>query len=358
MRFNKLDIPMVTEFDEKDILFKTFAEVSSLITSGRDNSVIFQKILNTALDVLPTTKVHLIFLENHRVIKYTAQLQNQGRKISVEDMPESDGILNWLRRESDPTMRGEKAFSLDLSLLASQCLREEETSSMVISAPLVAKSSVFGILVAINDPEKRQFRDEDLYLLTLMANQAAIAIENYLLYKKLEVESITDGLTGVYNFRFLIRSLKLEMKRANRFKYVFSFLMLDVDNLKDYNDRNGHLAGSRALKAIASVITENCRAIDLVAKYGGDEFAILLPQTDVDGAISMGKRILSAIKRHKFDGVKPGLLTCSIGVAVYPVDARRLDELIEKADKALYRAKGMGKNNIVAYREINAFNPS
>jgi len=349
---------MIKELDEKDVLLKTFAEVTSLITSGRDNSVIFQKILNTALDILPASKVHLIFIENHRVIKYTAMIQNQGRKISIEDIPESEGILNWLQRESRISIERESTLSLDLSLLATECLKEEETNSMVISAPLASRSSVFGILVAINDPSGRQFKEDDLYLLTLMANQAAIAIENYLLYKKLEVESITDGLTGVYNFRFLIRSIKLEIKRANRFKYPFSFLMLDVDNLKDYNDRNGHLAGSRALKAIASVITKNCRAIDLVAKYGGDEFAVLLPHTDIDGAKIMGRRILQSIKRYKFDGITPGLLTCSIGVAAYPKDARRVEELIEKADKALYRAKETGKNSIVAYREINAFNPS
>jgi len=90
----------------------------------------------------------------------------------------------------------------------------------------------------------------------------------------------------------------------------------------------------------------------------GDEFAVLLPHTDIDGAKIMGRRILQSIKRYKFDGITPGLLTCSIGVAAYPKDARRVEELIEKADKALYRAKETGKNSIVAYREINAFNPS
>lgn len=348
---------MIKEVDEKDVLLKTFAEVTSLIISGRDNSVIFQKILNTALDILPANKVHLIFIENHRVIKYTAMVHNQGRKISIEDTPESEGILNWLKRESE-LIEKDNLLSFDLSLLASECLREEETGGMVISAPLSSRSSVFGILVAINDPGRRQFKEDDLHLLTLMANQAAIAIENYLLYKKLEVESITDGLTGVYNFRFLIRSLKLEMKRASRFKQVFSFLMLDVDNLKDYNDKNGHLAGSRALKAIASVITQNCRAVDLVAKYGGDEFAILLPHTNIEGAKVMGRRILQSIKKYKFDGITPGLLTCSIGVAAYPEDCEMVEELIEKADKALYTAKNRGKNNVVAYREIRAFNPT
>lgn len=349
---------MVHTTDEKDILFRTFAEITSLISSGKDNRIIFHKILDSALDLLPTSKVFMIFLENHRIVKYAAEQQDRVRKITVEDMPESTGILNWLRREMESARSAEKVFSLDLSLLANEFLGELDTCSSVISSPLMAKSSLFGIIVAINDQSGRRFTDDDIHLLTLIANQAAIAFENYLLYKKLEVESITDGLTGVYNFRFLIKSIKLEMKRAMRFDQVFSFLMLDVDNLKDYNDKNGHLSGSRALRDIARIIAQNCREIDLVAKYGGDEFALLLPQTGANGAIRLGERILRAIRRYKFDGRTPGLLTSSIGVSVFPEDARGVEELIEKADTALYRAKARGKNSIRCYRELHMLNPS
>ncbi|HUV37871.1 MAG TPA: sensor domain-containing diguanylate cyclase [Patescibacteria group bacterium] len=337
--------------DEKDILFQTFAEITSLISSGKDNRIIFQKILETALDLLPSTRSYLIFLENHRIFKYTAQIQDRGRKVTVEDMPESTGILNWLHREVEELRAPDQVFSLDLSLLAAECIREDDGCGMVISAPLMAKNSLFGILVTLNDQSRRPFNDDDIHLLTIMANQAAIALENYMLYRKLEVESITDGLTGVFNYRFLIRSLRLEIKRAERFTSRFSFLMLDVDNLKEYNDRNGHLSGSRALHDIAKIITSNCREIDLVSKYGGDEFALMLPQTDLTGAVRLGERILRAVRAFKFDGATPGLLTCSIGIAIFPEDARGVEELIDKADTALYRAKSMGKNVIRNYQD-------
>jgi len=337
--------------DEKDILFQTFAEITSLISSGKDNRIIFQKILETALDLLPSTRSYLIFLENHRIFKYTAQIQDRGRKVTVEDMPESTGILNWLHREVEELRAPDQVFSLDLSLLAAECIREDDGCGMVISAPLMAKNSLFGILVTLNDQSRRPFNDDDIHLLTIMANQAAIALENYMLYRKLEVESITDGLTGVFNYRFLIRSLRLEIKRAERFTSRFSFLMLDVDNLKEYNDRNGHLSGSRALHDIAKIITSNCREIDLVSKYGGDEFALMLPQTDLTGAVRLGERILRAVRAFKFDGATPGLLTCSIGIAIFPEDARGVEELIDKADTALYRAKSMGKNAIRNYQD-------
>ena len=342
---------MARTHDEKDILFRTFAEITSLISSGKDNRIIFQKILEIALDLLPSTRSYLIFIENHRIYKYTAQIQDRGRKVTVEDMPESTGILHWLHREVEEFRTADQVLSLDLSLLASECVRGDEGCGMVISAPLMAKNSLFGIIVALNDQSRRQFNDDDIHLLTIMANQAAIALENYMLYKKLEVESITDGLTGVFNYRFLIRSIKLEMKRADRFSYRFSFIMLDVDNLKEYNDRNGHLSGSRALHDIARIITKNCREIDLVAKYGGDEFALLLPQTDLVGAFRLGERILRAVREFKFDHKTAGLLTCSIGISVFPDDAQRVEELIEKADTALYLAKSLGKNVIKCFRD-------
>jgi diguanylate cyclase (GGDEF)-like protein len=186
----------------------------------------------------------------------------------------------------------------------------------------------------------------------MMANQAAIAFENYLLYRKLEMESITDGLTGVYNYRFLIRSLRLEVKRAKRFNSRFAFLMLDVDNLKEYNDRNGHLSGSRALTNIASILHDSSREIDIVAKYGGDEFGILLPGTTGEGAVVYGERVLERVRNYMFDGKTPGLLTCSIGISVYPDDASSVEKIIDRADTALYKAKSDGKNSIRTYSSL------
>ncbi|RJR27719.1 MAG: sensor domain-containing diguanylate cyclase [Candidatus Latescibacterota bacterium] len=349
---------MVRTLDERDLLFKTFTEVASLISSGKDNRIIFQKILDNALTILPSRKVYLILLDNHRIVKYTGQTQERGKKVTVEDLPESAGIVNWLQREYEESKTADNVFSLDLSILANEFLRDEDASSTVISAPLMAKNALFGIILAMNDPLRRRFTEEDIHLLTVMANHAAIAFENYLLYKKLEMESITDGLTGIYNYRFLIRSIHLEIKRASRFGYPFSYLMMDVDNLKEYNDRYGHLSGSRALKDIAGVVTRSCREIDLVAKYGGDEFALLLPQTTLDGALRLGERILEAVREFKFDERREGLLTCSIGAAVYPDDARTVETLIERADAALYAAKSKGKNGILSYGALRGEAPS
>ncbi len=343
---------MSGRIDEKDVLFSTFAEITSLISLGKDNRVIFNKILNIALDLLPARRVYLIYVDDHRIVKYSGEKQDRGRKIIVEDLPESNGILNWLNREVSVPMAGDGVFAIDLSTLATECLEGDDRSSMVISAPLMAKNSLLGVILAIQDQDQQQFTEDDIHLLTMMANQAAIAFENYLLYRKLEMESITDGLTGVFNYRFLIRSLRLEVKRAKRFNSSFSFLMLDVDNLKEYNDKNGHLSGSRALTNIANILAESCREIDIVSKYGGDEFGILLPGTSGEGAIVYGERVLERVREYLFDGKTPGLLTCSIGISVYPEDASSVEKIIDRADTALYKAKSDGKNSIRTYSSL------
>src|SRR5262249_2151275 len=152
----------------------------------------------------------------------------------------------------------------------------------IISAPLVAKRSIHGLLVAIRS-EGGLSAPQDSRLMTLLANQTAIALENPVTSQQLDKKAFTDGLTGVYNYRYLISSLENEVKRARRFKQTFSFVMLDVDNLKMHNDRHGHISGSQVLKEIAAIIKASCREIDFVSKYGGDEFGIGVPQTKLLG---------------------------------------------------------------------------
>ncbi|MBD3178200.1 MAG: diguanylate cyclase [Candidatus Latescibacteria bacterium] len=337
-----------------EILLKTFSEISSLISLGKDRSIIFNEIIKSALNILPAKTVYLIIQEDDKVKKYKGLSRKGGRSVDITDIPNTSGIYNWLRRElTSKKIDTRGIFSLDLSTIAEECCSEREESSAIISAPLMSKSSVFGIIMAINESRDSVFRECDIHYLNTLANQAAIAYENYLLYKKLKYESITDELTGVYNYRFLIRSLKIEIKRVLRFGGFFSFMMVDVDNLKEYNDRNGHLYGSRALKMIGGIIESQCREVDTVAKYGGDEFALILPRTDLNGAKLLGERILKAVYDFEFGEQRRGVLTCSMGVSIFPYHSSDLKELIRRADTALYSAKEEGKNTVRVYREID-----
>jgi diguanylate cyclase (GGDEF)-like protein len=339
----------------RDLLFSTLAEINSLIIAGNDKKIIIERLLDCSLTVLDAERVHLLELGETGIVKYTKSRDKIGApELKIRLIDDTANVRHWVMKEGGQSRQYEKGEELafDLPALTSHYLEDETANRTIISAPLVAKRSMFGLLLAIHRDDGTMYTAEDINLMTVLANHAAIAVENALLYQKLEREAITDGLTSVYNYRFLISSLEAETKRARRFHQSFSFVMLDVDNLKSYNDERGHLSGSQALKEIASLLEENCREIDLVFKYGGDEFGILLPQTAIEGATTVTKRVLRAVQQHRFNDEKPGLLTCSAGISEFPRDGHTVSDLISAADKALYQAKRSGKNTVLTTEDL------
>jgi len=157
--------------------------------------------------------------------------------------------------------------------------------------------------------------------------------------------SVRDSLTGLYNNAHFKELLEVEVKRSERYGHPLSLLMIDIDDFKKWQDKRGHLSGDRALKEIGNLIRSIVRGVDIVARYGGEEFAILMAETPKEMARLAAERVRKAIESLSlFDGRDP--LTVSIGVAEFPRDAREPEELIEKADMALYKAKREGKNRV------------
>jgi diguanylate cyclase (GGDEF)-like protein len=177
---------------------------------------------------------------------------------------------------------------------------------------------------------------------------AAFALDNAMRVQRAEALSVTDDLTQLYNSRYLSQVLRRETKRASRSGRPLSLLFIDLDGFKSINDTHGHLFGSRALVEAASVIRASARETDMVARFGGDEFALLLPDTGSDGAVSVGERIRERIAATHFlegDGLAIRL-TVSVGVATLPDVAASAESLVQAADKAMYRVKEHGKNGI------------
>jgi diguanylate cyclase (GGDEF)-like protein len=184
-----------------------------------------------------------------------------------------------------------------------------------------------------------------------VAGQLSLAIKNARLFQGVEELSITDGLTGLYLLRYFKQRLKEEFFRAERTNSPLSLIILDIDHFKRINDTFGHPIGDTILAYVAERVMSNARKVDLTARYGGDEFVILLPDTSPDEALLLAERLHQTISKD-FVTLPDGTsihLTVSVGVATYPTHAATTDELIKRADEALYWIKSHGRNRIRLY---------
>jgi len=207
--------------------------------------------------------------------------------------------------------------------------------------PLIGQTDCHGFLAAAPAEADEELRAQ----LSHLGRHAGNALENVRLVQELERDAQTDGLTNAYNYRYFMSCLRREMQRVSRSEGSLAVLMVDVDNLKEYNDRFGHLGGSAALKELALLLRRNTRAIDIVAKYGGDEFCVLLPGCNADGARRCATRVLGRVEEHRFENDPQRRLTISTGIAVHPRDgAQDARELLRRADEQLFEAKGAGRN--------------
>ena len=223
----------------------------------------------------------------------------------------------------------------------------------VIAFPLGCRGRRVGALVALDrQPSVRepQMAPSMLRAVRMLLEPASVALDNALLLKRAEALSVTDDLTHLYNSRYLNLVLRRETKRASRSGRPLSLLFIDLDGFKTVNDTHGHLYGSRALVEAAAVIRNSARETDVVARFGGDEFALVLPDTGGEGAFAVGERIRERLAAYRFLAADhlDIHLTASVGVATLPDVAASSEELMQAADKAMYAVKESGKNGIQA----------
>jgi diguanylate cyclase (GGDEF)-like protein len=224
-----------------------------------------------------------------------------------------------------------------------QLLKSEELAVV----PMKAKDKVNGVILADNFITKKPITKDDLRMLIMLANQAGLAIENSQLFEKTVTLSHTDSLTGLWNHGYFQYLLQEETERARATRTPLSLIMLDIDDFKIYNDSLGHQAGDNILKELAAFIKSHSRKMDYACRYGGEEFTVILPQTDKNEAFLIAERLRVDVERHGFthQEILPNKnLTISMGLSSFPDDGTSPAEIIAYSDKSLYTAKHEGKN--------------
>lgn len=215
----------------------------------------------------------------------------------------------------------------------------------VLCLPLLYRGQSIGVIEALN--KGGGFTQVDLDLMQMLVRPLAVSIHTIQMFDQAEHLTVTDDLTKLYNYRYLKRFLDSEVKRCLRYKKKVSLLFIDVDGFKRVNDTFGHLVGSRALSEMGQVLRKLLRETDVIARYGGDEFVVVLPETPLNGALVIAERIRKKIEDYEFIAQDLSIhLTISLGIANCPKHTLTAEGLIKKADAAMYRAKELSKNSI------------
>ncbi len=313
--------------------FYALYEISTIMNSSLQLEKVLQEIIHLVHRVMKFQHCHvllttgpdelLLVASSHAFKRESIQFTRQIRQLLLED---STPFIRERPQDYEPLK---------------EYLNKFPCQSLAL-IPIYFKGKVVGVL-HVDTSHRYRFSQDEITILSLVANQAAIAIENASLYREMEEKLKIDGLTGVYNHRHFQEALHSELERAQRYHYPLSLAMVDVDHFKKFNDRFGHPRGDQVLKELASVLKEQVRGSDLVARYGGEEFAIIIPQTGAEQAIMVVDRIRKLLENRLVNDTR---LTISVGVACYPVDAQQKQELIDKADRALYVAKARGRNRV------------
>ncbi len=330
------------KLDKRAIELHAVAEMASIIHSTLDFDELGRLIMSLLKEVLRIDNCSLVIVDKRNgEIIFSAEEGFSSRKCSKE-------VAFWVKKET-PDSR----ISLNESGPAKDIVYFKCIPVLGQHVPLLSQEKMTAALCAGADAIDK-LTEEDMFVLSAVATQLIIALENFQLYELTQKLSVTDELTGLHNYRYLQRRLKIEIGRAGRYKRSISLIMMDVDDFKPYNDAYGHIKGDRALAEIGQILKENSRELDIVARYGGEEFSMILPETDTSGAFVVAEKIREAISDHLFIGDEDNKnvrLTMSFGVASYPRYASNEEELLKAADDALYLSKSHGRDRVYGPKE-------
>ncbi len=324
------------------ILTDVVKTANSILEPRKVIELVMEKIRH----LIPSEAWSLLMVdEDKQELVFEAALGAKGRDVSSFRLKIGEGVAGWVAQTGKPAIVND--VERDPRFTGRVDSRTQFATRSILCAPLVSRGRTIGVLEILNKLGGR-FTRADLALVLTLVEPCAIAIENAILFQRTEQLTITDDLTRLFNSRYLNLYLGREIKRCKRHGISLSVIFLDLDGFKNINDQFGHLAGSGTLTEVGGILAQGVRESDIIARYGGDEFVVVLPETPASGALVIAERLRRSIEEHRFlegQGIS-ARISASVGIATYPDHALSPEGLIQKADQAMYRVKEREKNGI------------
>jgi diguanylate cyclase (GGDEF)-like protein len=326
---------------------ETLIEIARALASPAEIEEILEQIM-VQVSRLLQPKAWSLLLQDEQTgdLEFTVAISDVAESLKGVRLPAGHGVAGWVAANGESLIiqdvRSDQRFAAEFDE------KHAFVTRSIACVPIKCHNQVFGVIELINSLEDGVFNDADEQILTTIADFAGIAISNAKAIAKIKQLAVTDDLTGLHNSRYFFEQVEYEVERARRYHSSLSLVFLDLDRFKLVNDTYGHLVGSRLLAEVGAMIRDLIRKTDKAARYGGDEFVIILPQTEKSGALSLAVKLQEALGGHGFASNSGEALTvtASFGVASFPEDALSSSELINAADEAMYEVKASGRNGV------------
>jgi diguanylate cyclase (GGDEF)-like protein len=326
-----------------------FHELGKALTSSLQLDQVLRTIMQKVEEFLhPDTWSLLLMDEAKQELYFEIATGEASAALKDIRIKLGQGIAGWVAQT------GEVVIVPDTSKDSRFFSQVDEKTKMetrsIVAVPVRFRDRALGVIELINCVGPDGFGERDLALLEVLADFAAIAMENARHVQRIHELTITDDCTTLYNARHLNFVLETEIYRSQRYNYEFSLIFIDLDHFKNINDTYGHLTGTRLLADIGNMVKSSCRLIDFAFRYGGDEFVVLLPQTGKENAFVVARRLHKRIRESTWleeTGINVRI-TASVGVASYPADSRDKSKLLSLADEAMYLVKNTTRDSVAA----------
>jgi diguanylate cyclase (GGDEF)-like protein len=343
---------MKDEYEQKYAGYNKISTVtSSLYSLYRDSTRLYEGIVNEASELADAERCSLMMCDESEMLEIRAVKGVNPRFMENVKVRKGEGIAGRVYETGGPILVNGEAEIKEYG----NSPRSQYKTLSSLSLPLKVEDEMIGVLNLSDKSSGAPFTQKDITMLTPFVIQASTLLKLGSYHQSLEEVtklSITDSLTGLFNRRYLDIRLEEEYLRAKRYHLILSLTILDIDDFKLFNDTEGHLAGDHILIEIARVMSATVRSHDILARFGGEEFAIIMPQTTKAEAFVVSERIRENIKRHirpTWKRYQKKHITLCSGIATYPECGAVKEDIIRFADKALYKAKKLGKDRTVSW---------